>query len=111
MTRVLRVAAQNASTVRQTTMTAEGLTEPHHLERWLVDHIEVLDPTLKIVTTQFNRWSATAGTAAERLDILALARSGELVVIELKRGSDKNVHLQAISYGALVSGFTTSTLG
>lgn len=92
-------------------MTAEGLTEPHHLERWLVDHIEVLDPTLKIVTTQFNRWSATAGTAAERLDILALARSGELVVIELKRGSDKNVHLQAISYGALVSGFTTSTLG
>lgn len=92
-------------------MSSERLTEAGHLERWLVEHIGVIDPALKVVTTQYNRWAAGAATAAERLDILALAQSGELVVIELKRGSDRNIHLQAISYGALVSGFTIATLG
>lgn len=92
-------------------MTEEGLSEPAHLELWLLQNIDVIDPSLMVVTSQYNRWTTGAVSAAERLDILALARSGELVVIELKRGSDKNIHLQAISYGALVSGFTVETLG
>ena len=111
MTKVLRVAGPTASPVRQTTMAEQGLSEPAHLELWLLQNIDVIDPSLMVVTSQYNRWTTGAVSAAERLDILALAKSGELVVIELKRGSDKNIHLQAISYGALVSGFTIETLG
>ncbi|MDT5028429.1 MAG: hypothetical protein QOE61_4855, partial [Micromonosporaceae bacterium] len=92
-------------------MGSESLTETQHLEPWIIANPGTIDPTLKIVTTQFNRWRAEAGSATERLDILALATSGELVVIELKRASDRNIHLQAITYGALVSGFDFDALG
>src|SRR5699024_7927011 len=48
--------------------------------------------------------------SSDLLDVLALAESGELVVIELKRGLDRSVHLQALTYAALVSGFTRDVL-
>jgi hypothetical protein len=111
MTKVLRVNDGSATLIAPSSMVDEGLGEVAHLEQWLVQHIAAIDPALKVVTTQFNRWASTSTTAAERLDILALAQSGELVVIELKRGVDKNIHLQAVTYGALVSGFTIDSLG
>ena len=111
MTTVLRIDNQIATPLTPTSMAAEQLAETAHLEPWLVQNIQAIDPDLKVVATQYDRWSSDAATAAQRLDLLALARSGELVVIELKRGSDKNIHVQAISYGALVSGFTIETLG
>lgn len=91
-------------------MTALHLNEPVHLESWIVSHPEVLDSTLKIITTQFSRWESAEASAKERLDVLALADSGELVVVELKRGGDRQIHLQALTYAALVSGFTRDIL-
>ncbi len=88
-----------------------GVFEPAHLERWVVDHPEVLGDNIRIVTTQYNKWSSNAGDLAkERLDILGLDASGQLVVVELKREIDSKVHLQAITYAALVAGFSKETL-
>lgn len=91
-------------------MTAEDLAETAHMEAWIKQHSEVIDDTLMVVTTQFSSWVAESGKASERPDVLALASSGELVVIELKRDKDRRIHLQAITYGALVAGFTKETL-
>lgn len=91
-------------------MTAQNLTETSHLEAWIKAHPEVIDDTLKVVTTQFNSWECESGKASERPDVLALSSSGELVVIELKRDRDRRIHLQAITYGALVAGFTKEIL-
>ncbi|MDO3110004.1 DNA-binding protein [Mycobacteroides abscessus] len=88
-----------------------GILETSHLERWVVDHPEVLGDNIRIVTTQYNKWSSDYGDLAkERLDILGLDASGQLVVVELKRGTDSNVHMQAITYAALVAGFSKETL-
>jgi hypothetical protein len=88
-----------------------GIFETSHLERWVVDHPEVLGDNVLIVTTQYGRWSSDSGDLAkERLDILGLDSSGQLVVVELKRGTDQNVHMQAITYAALVAGFSKATL-
>ncbi|WP_237081320.1 DNA-binding protein [Mycobacteroides abscessus] len=88
-----------------------GVLETAHLERWVVDHPEVLGDNIRIVTTQYNKWSSDSGDLAkERLDILGLDASGQLVVVELKRGTDSNVHMQAITYAALVAGFSKETL-
>lgn len=87
-------------------MSEQNLYEAQHLERWIVEHPEVIDDGLKVVTTQFSKWaSQDGGTAREALDILALSSSGQTVVVELKRGGDRKVHLQVITYGALVAGF------
>jgi hypothetical protein len=92
-------------------MSNEGLAETKHLESWIVQHPEVIDDGLKVVATQYNRWASVEGGAArEALDVLALSSSGQTVVMELKRGSDRKVHLQAITYGALVAGFDQNML-
>lgn len=88
-----------------------GILEPIHLERWIIDHPEVLGDHVKIVTTQYDKWSSDSGDLArERLDILGLDSSGQLVVVEIKRGTDSRIHLQAITYAALVAGFSKDTL-
>ncbi|MET4098560.1 hypothetical protein ABIB37_000797 [Agrococcus sp. UYP10] len=110
MSRLLRVENGSFRMLELARMREKRLSETRDLERWIVEHPALIDPTLMVVTTQFDKWLSGSGTAAERLDILALASSGELVVIELKLGSDRNVHLQAITYAALASGFTEESL-
>lgn len=87
-----------------------GLREKEHLERWLSDHPEALGEDLKIVATQYSHWSSEVDQARKRPDIIALSSSGELVVIELKRGADPEIHLQAITYAALCSSFDADKL-
>ncbi|MGW4099088.1 DNA-binding protein [Mycobacterium sp. NPDC004974] len=88
-----------------------GILEPTHLEKWVVEHPEVLGDHVKVVTTQYDKWSSDSGDLArERLDVLGLDSSGQLVVVELKRGTDSRIHLQAITYAALVAGFSKETL-
>ncbi|MEV0493000.1 hypothetical protein [Streptomyces atratus] len=49
--------------------------------------------------------------ARGRLNVLELDATGRLVVVELRRGTaDRDVHLQAITYTALVSRFDLGTL-
>lgn len=64
-----------------------------------------------VVTTQFDAWESQLGSARERPDILALSSSGQIVVVELKKGGDRRIHLQAITYGALAASFTIEELG
>ena len=90
---------------------ALGFLETKHLEQWVVDNPQVLGDDVKIVSTQYDKWSSEFGDLAkERLDVLGLDRSGQLVVVELKRGKDSRIHLQAITYAALVAGFDKQTL-
>ena len=89
-----------------------GIFETSHLERWVVQHPEVLGGNVRAghhpirkVVLRFGRPRQRA-----RLYILGLDSSGELVVVELKRGIDSNVYMQAITYAALVAGFSKATL-
>lgn len=91
-------------------MSDENLKETTHLEPWIVSHPEVIDPDMKIITTQFNRWESAEDKALERPDIIGLSSSGELIVIELKVVKNKFVHLQALTYAALASSFTLDLL-
>lgn len=111
MAHLIRVDGAAAMRVQETTMSEQGLEEAKHLEQWIVQHPDVIDEGLKIVTTQYNRWASTeGGSAREALDVLGLSSSGQTVVVELKRGGDRKVHLQAITYGALVAGFDRQML-
>ncbi|MEU4244454.1 hypothetical protein [Actinoplanes sp. NPDC026619] len=111
MAQLLRVTHDTFIPLERTTMVAAGKTETTDLERWIKDCPQLIDDTLLVVTNQFGSWAAANDDAArERPDVLALSTSGELVVMELKRDGDRRIHLQAITYGALVAGFTKETL-
>jgi hypothetical protein len=77
-----------------------GLYETADLQRLLRDDISVLADDLRVVAEEFGEWE----DARRRIDLLALDKSGRLVVIELKRTDDGgHMELQALRYGAMVS--------
>lgn len=77
-----------------------GLYERTDLQRLLRDDISVLGEDLLVVGEEFGEWEDTR----RRIDLLALDKSGRLVVIEVKRTEDGgHMDLQAIRYAAMVS--------
>lgn len=76
----------------------------------MIDHPEVLGDNVLTVCSQYDGWMSNSGDLARgRLDVLGLDSSGQLVVVERKRGSDSKIHLQGITYAALVASFTEDT--
>ncbi len=108
---ILAVDGPDAKPLASGSLAASGFLETVHLEQWVVDNPVVLGSGVTIVARQYSKWSSNEGDLGrERLDVLALDTSGQLVVVELKRGNDARIHLQAITYAALVAGFDKSTL-
>ncbi len=108
---ILSVDGSSSKPLAPSTLAASRYLESMHLEQWVVDNPAVLGEGVMIVTRQYDKWSSDDGDLArERLDILGLDTSGQLVVVELKRGNDSRIHLQAITYAALVAGFDKRTL-
>lgn len=88
-----------------------GFRERRDLQEWVLAHPEVLGDDVLVVTSEFDRWATQDGSKAkDRLDVLGLAISGRLVVVELKRDEERDIHIQAITYAALVSRFDEDTL-
>jgi hypothetical protein len=84
-----------------------GVWEPKHIQDWIRQFPELLGEELLIVADQF----ASFSTSSDRLDLLAVDRKGNLVVIELKRDASASyADLQAIRYAAMVSSMTLDTL-
>jgi hypothetical protein len=100
-----------ATALVKTTLSALGLRERQHLQEWVISNPIVMGEDLLIITAEYDSWRGADGIASkDRLDVLALESSGRLVVAELKRNEDRDVHLQAINYAALVSRFDLDTL-
>jgi hypothetical protein len=80
-----------------------GLSERYDLQRLLLRDISVLGDDLYVVGEEVTYWK----DARRRIDILAVDRTGRLVIIEIKRTDDGgHMDLQSIRYAAMVSSFT-----
>lgn len=80
-----------------------GVWERTHMEEWIAERPDILGEPLLTITTEYAGFDKTS----KRLDILAVDKSGKLVVIELKRDvADVFVDLQAIHYAAYCSTLT-----
>ncbi len=77
--------------------------ERDDLQRLLRAQIEVLGDDLYVLTEEFGDWE----DSRRRIDLLAIDRQANLVVIELKRTNDGgHMELQAIRYASMVSAMT-----
>lgn len=78
-----------------------ALRERDHLQEWLANQPDALGEELLIIQKEFDGFEETR----ERLDLLALDKDGNLVVIENKLDdSGRDVTWQALKYTAYVSG-------
>ena len=84
-----------------------GFTERGHLQEWIAKMPESLGEELLIIQKEFDGFDETR----ERLDLLALDKQGDLVVIENKLDdSGRDVVWQALKYASYCSSLSKSQI-
>lgn len=100
---IYEITADSLEPLQPTDFASQGLRERDDLQRLIRDQIGVLDPTLLVIREEFNDWDESR----RRIDLLAVDRDANLVVVELKRTeSGGHMELQALRYAAMVSAMT-----
>jgi hypothetical protein len=86
--------------IEETSFKQNRIRERQDLEKWVIQNPEILQEELLIIHSEYSRFDKTS----ERPDIVALARDGKIVVIELKLDdSGKSVEFQALKYASYYS--------
>ncbi len=89
--------------VPETTFTSEGVKERKDLQRLIKKNVNVVLPDSLIISEEFGDWD----DSRRRIDLLAIDKDANVVVIELKRTEDGgHMDLQALRYAAMVSNMT-----
>jgi hypothetical protein len=102
-----RYGPEGLEAVQRTSLAAARIRERQDLQRVLREGISVLGDDLLVITEEYGQFE----DSRRRVDLLALDRTGTLVVIELKRTDDGgHIELQALRYAAMVSTMTPDHL-
>ena len=89
--------------IEETSFAKLGVNERADLQRLLRSQIGTISPDTLVIAEEFGEWE----DSKRRIDLLALDKDANLVVIELKRTEDGGqMELQAIRYAAMVSAMT-----
>ncbi|MFC4321311.1 PDDEXK family nuclease [Litchfieldia salsa] len=82
--------------IQETTFFENDLKEREHIEEWIRKSPEVLEEDLLIIGHEYDKFEIN-----ERLDLLALDKEGNIVVIEVKRDvTGGYVDFQALKYAS-----------
>ena len=93
--------------IEQVTFKSLGLKERKDLQEWIAKKPDILGEELLIIQKEFDGFDGTS----ERLDLLALDKQGNLVIIENKLDSSgKDVVWQAIKYASYCSSLTVQNI-
>jgi len=89
--------------IEPTSFGAAGVKERGDLQRLLRKQIEIIAPDTLVIAEEFGEWE----DSRRRIDLLAIDKDANLVVIELKRSEDGgHMELQALRYAAMISTMT-----
>ena len=94
---------RSLSKVAETTFSIEEMREREDLQAALKKNISAISDDLLVISEEFSEWSH----GQRRIDLLAIDKQANIVVIELKRTDSGNyMELQAIRYAAMISQLT-----
>jgi hypothetical protein len=104
---LFRVSDDALYPVSKTTFALAEIKERQDLQRLLRSRLDILGEGLLFVAEEYGAFDGSQ----RRIDLLAVDRTGQLVVIELKRTADGgHMDLQALRYAAMVSTMTWDQL-
>ena len=100
---IYEITADKIVALDETSFEKAGLRERGDLQRLLRAQVEVVCPDVLVIAEGFREWE----DSRREIDLLAIDKDANLVVIELKRTEDAgHAELQAIRYAAMVSAMT-----
>ena len=100
---IINTGSNSLSKIEKTSFKALNISERQHLQEWIAKEPSSLGEDLLIIQKEFNGFADTR----ERLDLLALDKNGNLVIIENKLDdSGRDVTWQAIKYASYCSSLT-----
>lgn len=103
----LDVNSNSITAIERTSFTKLSYGERKHLQEWIAGSPECLGEDLLIIQKEFDGFDETR----ERLDLLALDKDGQLVVIENKLDdSGRDVVWQALKYASYCSALTRTKI-
>jgi len=97
----------NITPLKQCMFSELGFTERAHLQEWIAKNPNILGEDLLIIQKEFDGFNDTN----ERLDLLAIDKDGNLVIIENKLDdTGRDVVWQALKYTSYCSTLTTQQI-
>ena len=100
---IYEITKDQIRTVAETSFGKAGVRERGDLQRLLREQIQIVSPDTLVIAEEFGEWE----DSRRRIDLLGLDKTGNLVVIELKRTDDGgHMELQALRYAAMISTMT-----
>lgn len=97
------ISNQNLTALKKTTFAEAGLHERRDLQAALKLSIEAIAPDCLVIAEEFSDWE----DSRRRIDLLAIDKNANLVVIELKRDEvGAHMELQALRYAAMIANMT-----
>ncbi len=88
------------TTLEKTSFTIERLQERYDLQEAIKKNIDIVAPGCLVISEEFSDWE----DSRRRIDLLAIDKQANLVVIELKRDEiGAHMELQALRYAAMIS--------
>lgn len=108
---LIDLASGETEAASEISLASIGLKERADLQRWIIEHPEIVGRDLLLVTSEFDRWEVREQKVPDRLDVLFLDSGGSPVVGELKRDrAGDATELQALKYAAYCSQLTFDDL-
>ena len=98
---IYKIAKESLEPLPKVKLSELGLSE-RELQTLIRDKIGILDKELLVIGEEFSDWEESK----RRIDLLAIDKNANLVVIELKRDESSHMELQALRYAAMVSTMT-----
>jgi len=100
---IYEIQSDQISPIEETSFAQVGLRERDDMQRLLRAQIEIISPETLVIAEEFCEWE----DSRRRIDLLAIDKNANLVVIELKVTQDGgHMELQAVRYAAMVSAMT-----
>lgn len=89
--------------IQSTNFIAESIFERDDLQQAFKNNIDIIAPNCLVIAEEFSEWQGSR----KRIDLLAIDKQANLVVIELKRtGTGDHMELQALRYASMISTMT-----
>lgn len=91
------------SAIKPTNFVVESILERENLQQAFKNNIDIIAPNCLVIAEEFSDWQGSR----KRIDLLAIDKHANLVVIELKRTeTGDHMELQALRYASMVSTMT-----